>query len=233
MKERVNFQWIKRMLFKSSNKLLCILICLVCSSCEEQDVLTKENVEDLKIILNCNSISEKHEENFNFIEVQKSKLKTSFGKKMGASVSSLILYNRIYDVNSSLEFNSHFGVRFLEDSSEYKYSLSQLSSVSTGKKEIEIVLEMILSEHKEISQVETYTGVVEQHSIKWNDANLYGILGFEFAKVNYLSEELDCVLFRYQLEPINKEVWVYYSIDKNSIVSIIDPVKSIGKQSSG
>lgn len=215
-------------MWSKSNKLFFILMYLVCIACEDQKVLTKEHIDDIKTVLNCESISEKKEGDFNFIEVENSKLKTSFGKEMGASVSSLILYERTYVANSSLDFDSYFGVRFLEDSSEYVYSLNTLSSTAIGKKKIESILNKVLVNREAIGQIETYSSFVEQNSIIWSKVNIFGILGFEFAKVNYSDEELDCILFRYFLEPNNKEVWIYYSSNKDEIVSIIDPLKSIG-----
>lgn len=220
MKEKDQHPWIIMKRLKNKT-FLGLIILLLLASCKQESFLTESDINDINILLNCKNVIEKKRENYYFIETNDSELKTDFGKKMGVSLVSLILYERVYNAKNTLDYNSTFGVKFYGDSNEYNYNLQEISSANAGRKLIEIVIEDLVIDSLESYYF--YGEISNLTSLNWSDVEEIGAIGFEQAQVNYYNEEIKSVLFRYNVSPMDKEIWFYYSEEKNKIISIVDP----------
>lgn len=199
---------------------LLILVALVLFSCKKG--LNKKDKQDVEKVLSSDKITEKVEGHKYYIEVKDSGLKTIFGRKMGASVSSLILYEHIYNTSTSLSYNSSFGVLFSNDGMRIEFNLNEISIIKEGKDRIDKTITAFINNSLQDSN-QFYLKKYDHSNIQWNNVVSYDIMGFEKSETNINNQKTESILFRYILLPKLTEVWFYYSPDQNKIIFIINP----------
>lgn len=204
---------------------ICVVAVLFTSySCEQDNYLAEGDLNDIRIALSCKKIEQVKDNDHYYVRIKDSGLKTDFGKKMGASLTSLILYERAYENNSSISYGSTFGVEFIGDTVEYSYSLNELAKIKKGKETVEEVINRLTQDSSVVNYF--YRNGSDKSDIDWVNSELVGAIGFEDAMVNLGEDQITTILFRYSVEPTNEEAWFYYLPTENKIVSIIDPRKN-------
>lgn len=103
------------------------------------------------------------------LKVKDSGLKSIIGKEMGASSSSLILYEEFLKYENQSNTNTIFSIIYLNENTKYHYSLLDLSDVLLGEKKIENYFKII--ENKKAQN-------------KHNNSNLCQFGGFKIDEFN-------------------------------------------------
>lgn len=208
-------------------KVLISSMIIILFSCEEGSYLNEKEIKIIETVLISDNIAEKKDGDYYFIEVLNSDLKTEYGREMGASLASLIIYDRIYNDQSSLSYNSYFGVKFIEDGFEYKFSLPKLSQANEGRELInEFIIRMMDGEETNRFY---YKAESNLSNLDWTSIKDIGEIGFKESLLEYYEVEMNSILFHYEFEPSNKTLWFYYSPENKKIISIINPYDHFGE----
>lgn len=201
--------------FKKINSIIIFIICIAFNACNEEKNeinLSKDDLLLLNDIVKSTEINFTKKKNVFELEISGTKLNTVFGKEMGASISTLIIYDYVVNNYTMLDYNTNFNISYLDDHTSYKYNLKEVSDALNGQ----IIIDELLNDLKKIDSTKIIT---ENHKklinqkLDISENTLVNFGGFGFDKLNS-----NFIFFRVIFYNEKLEMRVYWDKINNKIL---------------
>jgi len=202
---------------------LFILCFFSCKNINKEITLSDETDTVVKYLLNCDKFYFSESENSYDITVNNTRIKTSIGKEMGASISALKVYEEVVKGNTMLDYNIKFNIIFSDNNKIYSYSLQDLSDVSNGQ---EVIDKLIIGLQNRTVSIHDFDckdvpkDTLNEVNIDWSKIKDYGIGGFQIFKSELCHKKKDIILYRFFISPQKFQLWFYLDRKENKIVRI-------------
>ena len=207
----------KSSFIKKINFIIIFIVAINFNACKEESeiiILSPEDELLLKEIVKCTEVSCTKENDIYELKVSNTKLNTLFGKEMGASIASLIIYNTVVNKNTMINYNTSLRILYSDDQVNFKYSLKDVSDALNGQTIIDEQISDLKNLNSQKNMNENHKILLNQ-SIDWSNITYVNFGGFSFDKINS-----DLVFFRVFFDDDKTEMRVFWNKVNNKILKI-------------